>query len=54
MEDTMAFDEANNVSVLALCEPNHLFLQPGRLYRFQAIPGCEECAKLAAVFEDEK
>lgn len=33
---------------LALCESRHLLLKPGVTYRFEVIPGCDECERLAA------
>jgi hypothetical protein len=36
---------------LALCESKHLVLRPNTLYKFIVIPTCEECKKLASVYE---
>jgi hypothetical protein len=36
---------------MALCETQILFLRPNQLYRFVVIPGCAECARLAAIYD---
>ncbi len=38
----------NNVKVrkLALCEVNHVVIQPGEPYIFEAVPGCKKCVDL--------
>lgn len=33
---------------MALCEQNHVILRPDVVYIFRVIPGCAECARLAA------
>ena len=45
-------DRASDVMEMALCEPNHIILRPGQLYRFTALDGCKECAELAAAYKD--
>lgn len=45
-------DEA--ITVLFLCEQEHLFLKPNQLYRFEVSPGCKRCKELAEIYESNK
>lgn len=42
------------ITVLFLCEQEHLILKPNQLYRFEVSPGCKRCQELAALYESNK
>ncbi len=42
----------DEVITLALCEQSWLTLRPNQLYKFEIMPDCEECLRLAEVYED--
>jgi hypothetical protein len=35
-----------SVTVMGLCEVEHVFLRPNQLYRFVVMPGCDKCKAL--------
>jgi len=46
--DCRALLDALNVSEMALCEIDRLWLREGQLYRFTARPDCAPCAEYRA------
>ena len=39
-------DRKESVTVMGLCEVEHVFLRPNQLYRFVVMPGCDKCKAL--------
>lgn len=39
--------------VMALCEQRHVTLRPDTPYVFRAVPGCEECERIARELDEE-
>jgi len=43
-----------DIVTLFLCEQEHLVLRPNVLYLFEVGAACEECQRLAKVYEQEE
>jgi len=45
--------DAGDVIEMGLCEAEHVFLRPGRTYRFISMPGCARCRELADIYAQD-
>ena len=43
-------DDVDNVTILALCEQEAIFLKPNQLYKFEVVEGCEKCKRIQKLY----
>ena len=43
-------DDVDNVTILALCEQEAIFLKPNQLYKFEVVEGCEKCERIQKLY----